>query len=466
MLQKSLIHKNRGRARALLYLSPIVLIALVAGIINLAGRFDPDQSWHGVDFSKHEAVEIFRQYLAIDTSYPEGNEIPGAEFLARTLESEGITVHVERLGRRNANLWAILEGAEHQALVLHNHIDVEPAPQPETWRFPPFSGALDPPFIYGRGAFDMKSLAIAQLMSMLEMKRQGEPLQRSLIFLATGDEERASLMGTRRLIQQHPDLISRFYAVLTEGGSVEATDLTEVKYWGTEFGQKRFVDIWVCDGDQQRLQELRQELMQASAPPRTPGRLVSSFLATYSGSRDNPELRRILNRPDQLANHPEFATLPPYTQAMTRNEVVVFPVEVDPEGGFKMRLILHLLPDAEVEEAWEELMPASLEAFDYVLDIPHGPAVLTSFDHPVFQTIDKLMSERLPDVPHGPLFLPWVATDARFFRQQGVPSFGYSPFWIVSSDSQKMKGRNERMPVPPFLEGVERYVDLVGRLVR
>lgn len=450
----------------MLYVSPVVLVILILGIIRIAPRFDPDQSWHGVNFADHEAVDLLRQFLAIDTSYPDGNEIPGAEFLARVLEAEGIEVHLERLGHRNANLWAVLEGAEKQAVVLHNHIDVEPVREPDEWRFPPFSGALDPPFIYGRGAFDMKSVTIAQLLSMLELKRAGAQLDRSLIFLATGDEERFSQLGTRRLIRLRPELISRFYVVLTEGGAVEATDLTEVKYWGTEFGQKRFIDIWVCDGNQQRLEHLRQDLLGLETAPREPKGLISRFLKIYGVTRDNPAFREILSRPELLPQHPDASKLPPYIRAMSRNEIYAFPIEVDPEGGFLMRLILHLLPDVELEDAWDELLPAGIDGFDYSIDIPHEPSPLTSFDHPVFQEIDRLMEDLLPEVPHGPLFLPWVATDARFFREQGIPSFGYSPFWIVSSDSQRMKGSNERMPAPPFLEGVERYVELVRRLVQ
>ena len=463
MLRRPLIKNHRGRARATLYLVPLVFLGLVWGIRLLAGRFEPDQGWHGVDLTGHEAVQLFREYLTYDTSYPDGNEIPGAEFLARQLEAAGIPTHLERLGSRNANLWAILEGADPQALVLHNHIDVEPAREPERWRHPPFSGAYEAPFIYGRGAFDMKNVAIAQLLSMLELKRSGEPLQRSLIFLATGDEERFSRLGTLRLIRQHPELVARFYAVLTEGGAVEATDLSQVKYWGTEFGQKRFIDIWVCDTSRDRLLALRQELLMRQAPPRPPAADIVRFLKGYSVTRTNPRFRRLLGQLEtESAN---VAHLPPYYKAMTRNEIVAFPVEEDPEGGYVMRLILHLLPDIELDEGWDELLSDVLFGFSYTVEVPHEPVAGSPLDHPVFQTIHEFMGEILPEVTHGPLFLPWVATDARFFRQQGIPSYGYSPFWILSSDTLKMKGRNERMAATPLVEGVERYQQLVRRLV-
>ena len=465
MLSKPLIQTNRRRARAALYLVPLLFVAVVGTTTYIAGRLHPSMSWHGVDFSDHESIKILREYLRIDSSYPDGNEIPAAEFLAAKLEAEGISVHVERLGRRNANLWAILEGDERQALVLHNHLDVEPAPEPETWLHPPFGGELDPPFIYGRGAFDMKSLAVAQLMSVIELERRGGRLRRSLIFLATGEEERYSRLGTRWLIRQHPELVSRFYAVLTEGGAVEATDLTEVKYWGTEFGQKRYVDVRICDRSRGRLEGLRTELLEREAPARVPSGLIGRFLQLYSPSRDNPVFQRLLARPERMLEQSAFETLPRYLKSMIRNELIAFPVEESPEGGHTMRLILHLLPDATLEEAWSELMPEGLWGYSYTVEVPHEPSVLSDLDHPVFQTIDQYMNDTLPKIDHGPLFLPWVATDARFFRQQGIPSYGYSPFWILSSDTIQMKGRNERIAAPPFLEGVDRYQELVRRLV-
>ncbi len=465
MLRRPLIQKNRRRARLALYLSPVLVFGLAWTVARVAGRLDPSMSWHGVDYSGHESVLLLQEYLRIDTSYPDGNEIPGAEFLARQLQAEGIEAHVERLGPRNANLWAILEGEEPQALVLHHHIDVEPAVEPERWRHPPFSGTLEPPFIYGRGAFDMKSLGVAQLLSVLELKRAGRSLARSLIFLATGDEERFSRLGTRRVIRHHPELVERFYAVLTEGGAVEVVDLTSVKYWGTELGQKRFIDVWVCDRSRQRLEALREELMAIEAAPRPPVSPVADFLRIYSTTRDNPVFRKLLNRPETMHQSAGYEALPPYLKAVLRNEIFAFPVVEDPEGGYQMRLILHLLPDSDLEGAWQELLPGALETFAYTFEVPHGPVAPSPMDHPVFRVIDDYMADALPEVPHGPLFLPWVATDARFFREQGIPSYGYSPFLILSSDTIKMKGRNERMAAPPFVEGVERYVELVRRLV-
>ena len=48
--------------------------------------------------------------------------------------------------------------------------------------------------------------------------------------------------------------------MLTEGGVVEARARDEIKFWGTEFAQKRYADLIVCGDDRERLEDLRKTL--------------------------------------------------------------------------------------------------------------------------------------------------------------------------------------------------------------
>ena len=286
MLKKPLIQKHKGLARAALYLGPLSLVMVAFFFIRDAAEHGIDSSWHDEDFEANEHVQMLQEYLRIDTSFPQGNEIPGAEFLARHLEDAGIPVFLERIGERNANLWAVIEGDEPEALVLHNHIDVEPVRPNEQWRYPPFGGIVESPFVIGRGAFDMKSLAIAQLASMLEIQKLGTKPRRSLVFLATGDEERDSRLGTQRWLRDHPEWLERFDTVFTEGGAVEALSLEDVKFWGTETGQKYFVDVWVCDESRERLDELRDSILaDPMGPMRDPSPEIAELLEIYGPSR-------------------------------------------------------------------------------------------------------------------------------------------------------------------------------------
>lgn len=470
MLRAPLIQKRKALARTLLYGSAVLLPTAAWWLaVNWSEPADVNSSWHrsAEEYVEIEAVRLFQEFLRIDTSYPDGNEIPGAEFLARQLEAAGIEVHLERKPPRNANLWAILEGQDPRALVLHNHIDIDRVIDPERWRHGPFAGEIEAPWIFGRGAFDMKSVTIAQLMAVLDLARSDVPLSRSVIFLATGDEETGSQLGAQWLIEHRPELIERFDAVLTEGGAVEAIATDDVKYWGTEFTQKRFVHVLACHHDRARLEMLARDLnaldRQAFSRDMTP--MVARFMRRYAESRTSTLYQRLLSEPEALLDHPEFHRLPEYVQLMVRSDLLVLPVEADPAGGFRLPIVLGLLPGVPLDDVLDELLPPALVHGTSLSIEPSGPTAPSStLDHPIYQHIDAFMNAHWPD-RHGPLFVPKAATDARFFRGSGIASYGFSPFLILSTDTLQMKGANERMALPAFLDGVDLYVELVRSYV-
>ncbi len=126
----------RNSARAALYLALVGTGLALELLLTLAHppvpaemrRIDELQSqWSGVDFSVLPEVQLLRAYIGIDTSEPNANEVPGAEFLAAQLAAAGLTPHIERLAGNRANLWAFVEGDDPRAIVLAGHIDVEPA---------------------------------------------------------------------------------------------------------------------------------------------------------------------------------------------------------------------------------------------------------------------------------------------------------------------------------------------------
>ena len=121
-----------------------------------------------------EAVEITRQYLRIDTTNPPGNEIAGAEFLARILEDAGYETTVLESTPGRGNVVARLAGRAGDpggALCLLHHIDVVPAEAAE-WSVDPFGAEIRDGYLWGRGAIDMKSMGVMQLMTMLAFARE------------------------------------------------------------------------------------------------------------------------------------------------------------------------------------------------------------------------------------------------------------------------------------------------------
>ena len=190
-----------------------------------------------------EAEEAFVGYLRVDTTNPPGNETAGAVYLRDLLAKDGIEAQLVGDDPKRQAVYARLQSTSkaNKALLLLSHIDVVPA-DPALWRNPPFSGKREGGYIWGRGALDIKSLTIAELMAFVDLKRRGTKLRRDVIFLAMPDEELGGVFGAKKLLERHPELFENVGFVLNEGGSNE-TAVDKVLFWGIEVQQK--VPLWL-----------------------------------------------------------------------------------------------------------------------------------------------------------------------------------------------------------------------------
>jgi acetylornithine deacetylase/succinyl-diaminopimelate desuccinylase-like protein len=465
--------RRRHSARLALYLSLLAVGLLLAGTYAwMQPRLDFGMMtrWARIDWGAKPEVRKLQEYIRINTSTPpDGDPIAGARWFAGELSALGLEPTVEVVGGE-ANVWAVLEGRTRDAVVLHHHIDVDAVPNPEHWQYAPYGGFIDGPWIYGRGAFDMKSVAVAQLFAVEQLIDSGRQPERSVIVLATTGEESGSDLGTKWFLRQHPELVERFAVVLTEGGAVEGRTMDDLKYWGTELVQKRLVDVVLC-GPRPALEgalaSLRELGLLVTEPELVPE--VERFLVEYAPTRDAAGLRELLDEPRVLLlDRPAYLSLSSYQRSFFEHQVFVQEVRGS-DGDAHLRMRFVLLPGADVERTVGEVLPAwirhglQMQVFD-----EGGAAGGTSGDHWAFQAIDEAMAERRPDVVHGPLVLTLAATDARFFRAAGVPTFGFSPFGVLTLEVMQLRlygTANERMTLPGFVEGVDLYARILERLV-
>ena len=140
------------------------------------------------------ALQWEQEYLRIDTTNPPGNEARSAAFFKKIFDAEGIENRVFEYAPGRADIWARIPhstAAEaKRPIILLNHMDVVTS-DASHWKSPPFSAAIVGDSIYGRGAQDMKSEGLAQLVVMVMLKREKAALNRDVIFLAVSDEEAA-----------------------------------------------------------------------------------------------------------------------------------------------------------------------------------------------------------------------------------------------------------------------------------
>jgi acetylornithine deacetylase/succinyl-diaminopimelate desuccinylase-like protein len=416
-----------------------------------------------------DEVAWLQQYLRIDSSTSDGIE-RAATFLRDLLHSEGLTTRWIVSPHGQPSVYARLsadptaDGDGTGALLLLHHMDVV-APGPD-WSRDPFAGELHDGAVWGRGAVDDKSLGIAHLAALLDLRRSQQPLGRDVIFLAVPEEETGGERGTAWLLEAHPELFEDVTAVLGEGGANRVRG-GRLAWWGIEVAQKR--PLW----------------LKATATGRGGhGSTVNLHTAPHRLIRG---LNRLLDRPLELRVSPEvrryFEAVAPFESQRFR-EIVTRLDEIlarpQPQRGLLPGLPTYLLDSVQVNvlDAGRQtnMVPDTASAFIDIRLLPDTdgaaflaevrrrmgknvrvevllqspPATESPPEHELFRCLEGVLA---PEAPVIPAFIPGI-TDSRHFRQRGVPAFGFSPFVLDSIDMQGIHGPDEQIPVAAFEQGV------------
>jgi acetylornithine deacetylase/succinyl-diaminopimelate desuccinylase-like protein len=431
-----------------------------------------------VDPLAREAEEALVEYLRIDTTNPPGNETAGATFLRDLLQKEGIDARLVGDDPARQAVYARLSsGSNEKALVLLSHIDVVPA-DPAAWTHPPFAAAREGGYLWGRGALDIKSLTIAQLMTLVDLKRRGAVLTRDVIFLAVPDEERGGLLGTKTLLEKHPELFENAGVVINEGGSNE-TAVDKVIFWGIEVDQK--IPLWlriVAEGEGGHAAgasssggaatELVHALYAIDQIP-TPYRLsesVAHLTAVAAAARTDGRgrLLRLIREPLDVERIEK--ELPAGYQALLRDTISIthiragHAVNVVPDRAFA-EVDIRLVPGSDPKPMLESVRTAvgDRARVEVLLE---GEAVAASpHDTPLFAIIARAMKNASPGSTVAPV-VGVGATDSRFFRARGITAYGIAPFKVNYYDAAGVHGTDERIRVRFFAEGVTLMREIVS----
>jgi len=209
------------------------------------------QGWKQNLETQTQLEEAFKaclsSYIQLKTISPKGDEHLAVEFFENIffeLDIAHKSYHVSDLTKLNEsriNIIATLPTSrsnkyewdmkqDSKSIILLNHIDVVDV-HADQWESPDlaFSGKVagsikhpDVEYIWGRGALDMKSIAITQLMSLWILKQSNIKLERDIHFIAVADEEQSGsgAIGTIKKMLPGGELFSLNDAsiILNEGG--------------------------------------------------------------------------------------------------------------------------------------------------------------------------------------------------------------------------------------------------------
>jgi len=431
-----------------------------------------------------EATALLSQYLRINTTNPPGNEIAAARWLAEVLRRDGIEARIFEPAPGKANLYARLAGdGSARPLILLNHMDVVLA-SPEYWTVQPFSGLLKDGYVWGRGALDMKGEGIAQLMTMLILKRAHVPLKRDIIFLATSDEEIGAGVGAAWIVEHQADLVRDAEFLLNEGGLTRADGRGGVEFYGIGTTEKSpfWLDVTARgtaghgsrptpDNPVHRLIRALNRIAEWRTPLTVTPAAERSFRDLATIERDST-LRRWLS--DIRAALRDSVAVRTITADLTFNALLRNTISITGlKGSDKTNVIppiataaidVRLLPGQDPGAFLAELTRVVGDTAVTVRPQgPNWPATESPTETEMFRAITAVAHARHPNALVTTLMLAGF-TDSHYFRRMGIASYGLGPFPLTQGESRGVHGNDERVSVDALRYGVRFYYDVVARV--
>lgn len=438
----------------------------------------------GATLAAMEPLELLQQLLRIDTTNPPGAEAPAAELLRSYLDDAGVDTLIHTSDSGRASLIARVPGPpDVPALVLVSHTDVVGVER-DSWTHDPFGGDLRDGFLWGRGALDMKGIAVMHAAALAHVARSDGVPEREVILLSFADEEAGGGQGAESVLRDIPERAGfgdgRPPPEALGEGAFGLSGILDRPVMPVVVGEKAV--LWLeltATGEpghgalppqHQAIANLARAVTKVSghAAPRvhpvmkqqfeilaesSSGTQAATFraLASNAGSQVGRLLKKPLRRRGTIAALLSDTITPTRINGGYKHNVV--------PGEATASLDCRLLPDTNVDKLVTKMARDCRKLGVSVAEVSrHGGPV--SSRTPLFEAIAR--ASRAMD--EGPIVVPSLTsgmTDLRFLRARGATAYGWVPLVIGSEGLASIHGHDERIEVSAF----ERAVDVMTQVV-
>jgi len=393
-------------------------------------------------------------------------------------------LQAERIGAGSLLLKWPGKQAKLNPVLLMGHLDVVPADSAR-WTVPPFSGAVDQGFIWGRGTLDDKTSVWAMLEAIERLIGEEYYPERTLLLAFGHDEESQGNNGARAIARRLEAEDIRPEFILDEGSFVIADALSglDKPLAAIAVAEKGFVSF--------TLQVDQKAEGHASMPPSfTP---VGAMAFALERIRQNPfpaSLKGTTGRffdyvgPEMdgfnrfvLANRWLFSSIlvkkmsaDPASNALIRTTAAPTLFEGGVQGNVlptsaKATVNVRILPGETIASAkayLEKIIDNPLISVS-ISDSEYGgdPPPVSSTEAFGFQVLQKTTCEIFPGVVVAPSVSAGY-TDSRHYRQVCDQIYRFSPVLLSLEDLKGMHGVDERIS----LENQERMFRFYRQLIR
>jgi acetylornithine deacetylase/succinyl-diaminopimelate desuccinylase-like protein len=460
----------------------ILLAALACSFVGGGLRAQSD------DATNKLAHDIYRQLIEINTTDSVGSTTVAAEAMAQRLRDAGYTaddVQVIGPNARKGNLVARLRGTGAQKpMLLICHLDVVEARR-EDWSMDPFQFIEKDGYFYGRGSGDIKDGDAILMTAMIRMKQEGFKPDRDIILALTADEEGGRSNGVEWLIKNHRDLIDAEFILNPDAGDFEL-DQGKKLLVGVQAAEKLYQDFDVkvtnpgghssLPGKENAIYELAEALtrLERYQFPFELSAVTREYFkreADIVGGSTGADMKAILKTPPDEAAIARLSESPFYNARM-RTTCVATRLEGGHAnnalpGMARANVNCRILPGHtpnEVQATLEKVLADPKISVSQITSSGSGlrSNPLSTLQPNVMSAIEKVAAEMWPGVPVVPV-LDAGASDGAISRAAGFPTYGI-PGVFMDVDDDRSHGRDERIRVASFYEGVDFYYRLIKTL--
>jgi acetylornithine deacetylase/succinyl-diaminopimelate desuccinylase-like protein len=433
-----------------------------------------------------EAREIFRELIEINSSYKGGSTTPAAHAIANRFLAAGFPASdvlvLGPAGDKDSSVIVRMHGTSKtlKPILLIAHLDVVEALRSD-WSLDPYKLTEKDGFFYGRGTSDIKDGATTLATALLRMKREHVVPQRTLILaLTAGEEGGGGYNGMDWLLKNHRDLIEAAFALNVDAGDPvikNGKPLLRSLETSEKIYQSFALEVTDKGGHSSLPTPYNAIARLADAIGRVsrftfPVRLTETTQLFFerSASLDTgqiaSDMRAIAKDPHDSASAARLSRSPLYNAELRTTCV---PTMI--EGGHapnalpqRARAVVNcrIIPSETPAQIKTTLVHAVNDDSVRVTGINEGsaavpiPSPLTS---EIVQPVENVTRRLWPGVPVIPV-MDTGASDGAYLRAAGIPTYGVSGVFL-DIDDIRAHGRDERIMVKPFYDGVEYMYQLV-----
>jgi acetylornithine deacetylase/succinyl-diaminopimelate desuccinylase-like protein len=433
----------------------------------------------GISQSRNEqqslACDIFRELIEINTTVNMGST-KAAEAMAVRLRNAGFPeseINVIGPSPQHMNLVVRYHGKGTQAPILFiGHLDVVEALR-QDWSLDPFKFNEIDGYFYGRGTSDMKDDDASLVSNLIRFRQEKFLPERDIIIVLSEDEEGGSDNGIQWLLANRPNLINAEYCINPDGGGGDIKNGLEI-IMSIQTSEKVYADFTlethnkgghsslpVKDNAIYRmvaainrlalydfpisLNETTRMFFGRNAQNQT-GQVKSDMIAVSGIPTDTAVANRLARLASQYNSQMRTTCVATRISGGHANNALPQTVTAN--------INCRLLPDDNMEHVTAVLKNI---INDPQIDLKVASAAVAGPASPlrkdVLDAVDKITASMWPGVVVTPV-MATGATDGKRLRSAGIPVYGVSGMF-GDVDDVRIHGRDERIGVKEFLNGVE-----------